>query len=372
MKATLSRTFSCILGAFLVTLATSTGRAGAREVPQSDLADEITRRIEVRDNAGLFALFVLLNAAGYDDGADAPMHPVRRGVRGKLPRLVADTMFEKIEAYYASHGGSADLASYLVAVTATSGPPNFSPTFAWDDDIANRPAFRAHAQLPVLLRAFARTTRVDSMFLAQQAAHLAYSLEYTPAVRREAATVLRYARVAARADLYRFGERGRTIVVPNLLMARGASAMFTLDSTVYIVEGPQNVAVIDPHEIIRATTYRASHDAKHASLQRKATAAFNGARDMPAILKRMTLADYVDENLIHAIALRYREDRRDSESTRATAMERVRAGFFLVPYFVEQLARYEAQGESLRAYYPRLLENLDGAHELARWRDSIR
>jgi hypothetical protein len=238
--------------------------------------------------------------------------------------------------------------------------------------VANRPAFRAQAQLPVLLRAFARSTRIDSLFRSQQQAHLAYSVEYTPAVRRDAATVLRYARVTARTDLFRFGERSKTIVIPNLLMARGASVSFVLDTTVYIVEGPQNVANLDPHEIIRSVTYRSSHDPRHAPLQRKANAALDGVRNLPTIGKRITLADFIDENLIDAIALRYREDRRESEAARGMAMERVRAGFVLVPYFIEQLSRYEAQNESLRAYYPRLLEQLDGARELARWRDSIR
>ena len=345
--------------------------AGARESRQGDLADEIVRRIDVRDNASVFAVFVLLNAAGYDDGADAPMHAVRRAVRGALPRLVADTMFEKIDAYYTSHGANSDLASYLIAATATSGPPNFAPTFAWDDDAANRPAFRAHAQLPVLLRAFARSIRLDSIFRAQQTAHLAYSLEYTPVLRREAAMVLRYARITARNDLHRFGERGRTIVIPSLLMARGRSLSYLLDTTVYVVEGPQNFAALDPHQVIRATTYRSSHDAKHATLHRKAVAALDGVRDRAAVMTRMSLADFIDENLSYAIALRYREDRRDSEAVRVMSMERVRAGFVLVPYFVEQLSRYETQNEPLRVYYPRLFEQLDGARELARWRDSI-
>jgi hypothetical protein len=53
-------------------------------------------------------------------------------------------------------------------------------------------------------------------------------------------------------------------------------------------------------------------------------------------------------------------------------MEYVRAGLVLVPYFSHQLMLYEGQPEPLRAYFPKLLESLDGARELARWRDSIR
>jgi hypothetical protein len=367
----LSRTFRAILGAFLVVLVGSAGRAAAREFPQADVADEIARRIDVRDNAAVFSVFVLLNAAGYDAGTDTPMHAVRRSVRGALPRLVADTTFEKIEAYYTSRGASSDIAAYLVAAVATSGPPNFNPTFAWDDDAANRPAFRAHAQLPVLLRSFARSVRLDSIYRSQQAAHLAYTLEYTPVMRRDAATVLRYARVTSPTDLHRLGGRGRTIVIPSLLMARGASVSFMLDTTFYIVEGPQNLAAFAPHEIIRAVTYRATHDAKHAALVRKAAAAFDGAKGRTA-LRHASVADFVEANLVAAITLRYREDRRDSDGSGAMAMEYVRAGLVLVPYFSHELIAYEGQSESLRTYFPKLLESLDGARELARWRDSIR
>lgn len=370
LRANLPRTIGVFLVAFLLCgVAFAHGTAARRA--QGDLVDDIVRRIDVRDNASLFALFVLLNAAGYDDGADAPMHAVRRSVRSALPRQIPDTTFEKIEAYYTSHGTSTDLASYAIAAIATSGPPAFTRTFAWDDDVANRAALRAHAQLPALLQSFVRSIRFDSIYKAQQAAHLAYSVEYTPNIRREAAGVLRYARVASRAELYRVGERGRTIVIPSLLMARGASFSVQLDSMTFVVEGPQSMAALDPHEVIRAVTWRLTHDAKNAALHRKATAAFTAMKGMPAVAQRPALADFIDENLIRAIALRYREDRRESEPVRAATMEHVRSGFVLVPYFMEQLAKYESQTAPLRAYYARLFDQLDGARETARWRDSI-
>jgi hypothetical protein len=348
------------------------GGAAAHETrPQAGVIDEITRRIDVRDNAAVFSLLVMLNAAGYDYGADAPMHAVRRSVRGALPRMVPDTTFEKIEAYYAAHA-TGGLATYIAPVIATSGPPNFTPTFAWDDDVANRAAYREHAQLPALLRSFTRSIRFDSIFRAQQTAHLAYSVEYTPVVRREAASALRYARISSRAELYRVGERGRTIIIPNLLMARGTAVARTIDTTTYIVEGPQNFSDFEPREFIRAVTHRLTHDAKHATLHRRGATAFDAAKGRPGVPPRMSLEDYVGENLISAIALRHREDRRDSPGAQMVMMERVREGFLLVPFFVEQLSRYESQSDPLRVFYPRLFEQLDGARELARWRDSIR
>ena len=87
-----------------------------------------------------------------------------------------------------------------------------------------------------------------------------------------------------------------------------------------------------------------------------------------------SLSAYIDGNLVRAIELRYRGARDDDrrKEVDADAAAAARAGLILVPYFAEQLARYEAQADPLRVYYPRLFDRLDAARELARWRDSIR
>jgi hypothetical protein len=154
-------------------------------------------------------------------------------------------------------------------------------------------------------------------------------------------------------------------------MARGASVSFMLDTTLYIVEGPQSMAALAPRQIIRAVTYLPTHDPKNVAFVRKAAAAFDGVKSRTS-LRQAGVADFVEENLIAAITLRYRDDRRDSDGSGAAAMEYIRAGLVLVPYFSQQLMVYEGQPASLRTYFPKLMESLDGARELARWRDSIK
>ncbi len=114
--------------------------------------------------------------------------------------------------------------------------------------------------------------------------------------------------------------------------------------------------------------------ARFGVLQQKAAPAWAGVKDRPGMAQFASLGAYIDGNLVRAIELRYRGVRDDVRRKEVVAEGAVaaRAGLILVPYFTEQLARYEAQSDPLRVYYPRLFDRLDGARELARWRDSIR
>ena len=353
----------------------ASGAAGAAGgLSDADLADEIAQRIDVRENPTVFSLFVLLNAAGYDDETSAAMHPVRRAVRTLLPRRLADSTFDRLGAFYTSHAGGADLGAYTVVAMATSGPPTFTPARVWTDSLAKLPRFRALTELPALLRALHRVFPVDSVYRTQQLAYKAYITDYTIVMRREVAAAFRYARVRTREELAGVGERRRVVAIPNLLMSFERSYSFALDTTHYTVEGPQAVVGFNPYEFIRAVTAPLSYDAAHyAAVQKRAAAAYTGVQRLSAMDRFATLAAYVDECLVRAIALRYRgvRDEAHRDALFAGAVSDARTGLVLVPYFFERLVKYEDQSDPLRVYYPKLFDGLDGARELARWRDSI-
>ena len=371
------RRFGTGLAVFAVAgTACSRDASGAAEgLSDADLGDEIAKRIEVRENPAIFALFVMLNAAGYDEERGSEMHPVRRAVRSALPRLLADSAFTRVEAYFKAHATHADLRTYSAVAMATSGPPNYTPTFAWTDDLSRKAEFRELAGLPAQLRAFHRAFPVDSVYRTHLLAYRTYIIDYTTAVRREVAAALRYCRVRERGELAGLGDHGRVVVIPNLLMSHQLSFSFAVDTTFYSVEGPQSVVTFSPHEFIHAATTPLGTDAaRFAALQQKAAPAWAAVQDRSGMSQFASLSAFVDENLVRAIALRYHEARDDARQKEVLtqAVDAARSGMILVPYFVEQLARYEDQTDPLRAYYPRLFDRLDGPRELARWRDSIR
>ena len=336
-----------------------------------DIAAQIAQRVEVREDPTIFALFTMLNAAGYDEESHPEMHPVRRAVRSALVRRLPDSVFARLQAYYTAHAAIADPRAYSVVAMATSGAPNFAPTADWTNDLSKQAQFRSRAGLAAQLRSFGRAFPIDSVYRTQQVAYRAYIADYTAAIRREVTAVLRYARVHDAGELAGSGERGRAVVIPNLLLSYERAYSFVLGGTFYSVEGPQAVVGYNPHEFIHAITNAASYDtARYAVAQRRAAAAYAGVRTLPAMAEFKSLAAFLDENLVRAVALRSRaavDPAREASATAAAATDALK-GFVLVPYFCEQLKTYEKQSQPLRVYYPHLFEQLDAQRELTRWR----
>jgi hypothetical protein len=82
-----------------------------------------------------------------------------------------------------------------------------------------------------------------------------------------------------------------------------------------------------------------------------------------------TCENFLDENLVKAISLKYLDngDRARSRHLQERMMQEYRSGYTLEAFFYEQLSRYEGSDESLSEYYPTMLKNLDVTSELTRW-----
>jgi hypothetical protein len=308
--------------------------ASAGQPIAGDIDAQIAQRIEVRESPTIFAVFAMLNAAGYDDETRPAMHPVRKAVRGALPRLLMDTTFLRVEQYYRAHP-NADPAAYAAVAMMTSGPPGFTPTPDLAPQLQKNVAYRALSDLPTLMRAFARGLPLDSLFRVHQLAHRAAIADYTAAVKREVTAALRYARVKDVGELTGTGDFGHVVVVPSLLIAYDRAFSFVIGDVFYSIEGPQNVAGFSPHEFIHAIVAPVSRD----------TAKYSVAQN---------------ESLVRAVTLRYgvaMDPTRDSAAVLAAAADSGK-GLTLVPYFYRQLKKYEQQSDPLRTYYPHLFDEV--------------
>ena len=326
-----------LIGLLCVLLPRCTGNADAsagRPIA-GDLDAQIAQRIDVRESPTIFAVFAMLNAGGYDDETRPAMHPVRKAVRGALPRLLMDTVFQRVEQYFRAHPNS-DPAAYAAVAMMTSGPPGFTPTADLAPQLQKNASYRALADLPALLRGFARGLKLDSLYRVHQLAHRATIADYTAAVKREVTAALRYARVKDVGELTGTGDFGHVVVIPSLLVAYDRAFSFVIGDVFYSVEGPQSVAGFNPHEFIHAIVAPARRDTVRYSTTQ-------------------------NESLVRAVALRYRvavDPARDSAAVAAAAADSGK-GFTLVPYFYQQLKRYEQQSDPLRTYYPHLFEQLE-------------
>jgi hypothetical protein len=224
--------------------------------------------------------------------------------------------------------------------------------------------------LPALLRDFAKAFPLDSIYALHRNTYRVYIDDYTSAIRREVAAALRYLRVNRDVRLPGISDAGRAVVIPNLLQSHDYSLGFMVADTFYTVEGPQRSVGYQPHEFVHAVTRALSDDTvRFRAAMERAIPAYRFVKARPAVVGYQTLSSFLDENLVRAILLRYpveREPARDGAAT-AEAADEARRGLVLVPYFYEQLARYERQRAPFNEYYPRLFESLDAGKELARW-----
>jgi len=224
-------------------------------------------------------------------------------------------------------------------------------------------------ELPALLAAFHSAFRADSVYGAHRLAYRAYIADYNSALRREVSAAMRYMRVSRADELRIPGASSFTVVVPNLLMAYDRSISFTVGDTTFVVEGPSAVVGYDARGFIQLATASLTGDtAQFGEMHSKATPVYLAAKEAHDLTGIETLESFIDANLVRAIALRIRiahQPERDAEF-RSQAEEKAKAGLLLVPYFYEQLEKFESQRQSLRSYYPQLFEGLDAVQVIAR------
>lgn len=340
--------------------------------PASGLAASLERAISVSEDLTVFTLFALLNAAGYDDeNREAGMHPVRLQVRQAVQQQLRPGFQEELRRFYEEHKQHASQWSYLVVAKATAGPPSFTPTAEWTQDLAQKPEFGPLSELHGLLRRFYVEAPVQQLYALVRPAYHEYIQRYREAIFRETAAALQYCRMNL-TELTASGERKNPVVIPNLLDSYERASSFILDERFISVEGPQERIGYNPHEFVHAITNPAVYTPATDALRDPLGPLMDetiGALGAPSS-RHQTLAAFVDENLVRTVSLRYlvaaRPDR--MSELESEMMDEWKSGYSLMRFFWEQLILYERQAADLRAYYPTMLTRLDPAAELARWR----
>jgi hypothetical protein len=244
----------------------------------------------------------------YDEENRPAMHPVRLHVRQALEALVPPALRSECQAYYAAHDSTATPWTYAVVAMSTSGPPDFEFGREWTNDVGKQAEFVALSELPVaagsVLRRRADRFAVRDGFAPSTSTT---SKQYERIIRHEVETAVAYCRVRDVRELAGGGETPHAVVIPNLLESNERAFSFVLADTFYAVEGPQPVLGYNPHEFIHAIMNPMSYDPAHAPAQARAESLFVVAREVTggADEAHASLAAWMDEELVRAIALRY-------------------------------------------------------------------
>lgn len=334
----------------------------------SSLQASVERRITVTENKTIFTLFCLLNLGGYDEENNpAGMHPVRVRVRQQLMHDVPPALVNRIRDFYRLHK-NATPEQYSVVAMSTSGPPNFQFTAAEWPEVKKDASFGSLEGVSTLLRDFYATAPIEKIYAAVQSDYKAYIDAYRAVIVEQVSKVMAYCKVSTLGDVA--GEHvQRAVVIPNLLESYNRAFGFVLFNTVNSVDGPHEKIGFSPHEFVHSITSSISYDPQYKTLQEPARPLYDLAKTIPDIGDVESLQNFLDENLVRAISLKYLDNGEPARSRhlREVMMQEYRSGYVLERFFYDLLGEYEKSGLPLAAYYPTMLKRLDVNYELARW-----
>ena len=351
-------------------------RNQAKSASQSSSLNEfIAHRISVSEDKTIFALFAMLNAAGYDEENNKQgMHPVRVRVRERLSIAMPGQLRARLRAFYQAHQLQPINHTYAAVAKLTSGAPDFTFTKEWQD-IANTPPYSQLKDLPELLREFYRSVPIEAAYEDVRGEYLRYINDYRKAISGEVSKAMSYCRVKGVNELAGGGETKNAIIIPNLLESYESATSFVLDAGFYSIDGPQKQPGYNPHEFIHSITNPISYNPRYRQRQQRAQPLLDAAREIPAIRKSFkTIDGFFDECLVRAISLKYLDagDAKRAASLHHEMMDEYKSGYILERFFYEQLGEYEKSKKSLREYYSQMLKRLDVGKELSRWKQEIK
>lgn len=300
--------------------------------------------VRLQADERLFTLFAALNAAGYDEeNNELGMSEVRRQVRAALAGRGEVT--SPLRPYLAM------CRTIHVSQCATwilqRGPaPDFAR--AVDGWALNAPAF-PFLGFDRALAAFYRQTDIARLWAAQRPAYEAEIARYrslaTPAVDE----VFAYLRITA-------PPTAGVVVLPNLLDAYWRGYGPRVGDLSYVVMGP----AVEPN--VGLIQHEALHPILNPLVDAHLAAVERGQADrLFAALKPRVAAGYRTwPNILHESVIRAVEVRlADPNDRERLIRQEEAAGFPLVRPLAGRLAEYEAGGQTIAAFMPRLLDALN-------------
>jgi tetratricopeptide (TPR) repeat protein len=309
----------------------------------------------------LFAVLAAINAGGYDaDLASPANHPLRAMIRQELAAKKLPVMLD-LKYFIQKHrraDSATDLGQYISFALAVKGPPEFESRFRTVDrppDVEALDGFQ-----DVLVR-FYREANIEELWKKSQPAFEQAIERYHEPASEAILQVNGYLRNQTSGFLgRRFQIYLDLLGAPNQIQVRGYADDFYVVLTASPepqIEDVRNAYLsylLDPTAI------------KYSDVIEKKRGLIDyvqNARALPEIYKTDFLL-LLSKSLIKAIEARLSSSpsvRAGDRTGRQQAMvdEALREGYILTPYFAEQLPVYEKQQESMRIYFPEMVNAID-------------
>jgi tetratricopeptide (TPR) repeat protein len=327
--------------------------AAAQRRPAPALRPKQAERGQLDASPALFTVLAAINAAGYDDGLNSPStHPLRKAVRAEIARRKPPVV-EKIRDFMREHrqeDANWELRLYISYGLLVSDPPEFEfrlPEYQLPPDVA------AMKGLGPLLKRFYEEAGIEELWQGSQPAFDEAIAKYHEPATKAALEVSAYLRSPTSGSHY--GQRFHIVV--DLLGAPNQIHMRTFLNDYFLVL----TASEEPkfYEIRQAYLHYML-DQLVTNNQEKLEASrglIDYAQGHPY------LADhYKDDFLLLATRslIRAIEARLAPAANRQAMVDQAMSeGFVMTAHFAEQLPLYEKQEQSMRFYFPELIQSID-------------
>jgi tetratricopeptide (TPR) repeat protein len=299
----------------------------------------------------LFAVLAAINAGGYDvDLASPANHPLRAIIRKELAARKLSVMLD-LKYFIQKHrkaDPTADLSQYISFALAVKGPPDFESRFRTVDrppDVEALDGFQ-----DVMVR-FYREANIEELWKKSQPAFDQVIDRYHEPVSEAILQVNGYLRNQTSGYLgRRFQIYIDLLAAPNQIQARGYADDF------FVVLTPSPEPQIEDVRNAYLSYLLDPTAIKYSDVIEKKRGLIDyvqNAGALPEIYKTDFLL-LLSKSLIKAIEARLTKGRQQ-----AMVDEALHEGYILTPYFAEQLPLYEKQQESMRIYFPDMVNAID-------------
>ncbi len=362
---------ACFVCALLVSTAAGPSGSGSADA---------AGRVQVRHDAAVFTASVLLNLTGYDEENDEPLHPVGERVRRQMAEEVPAELLAELKEFRADH--PTHFTRYIGFALSTEGPPSF--TLRDVDEVAPKEG-TVGARWHEVWHSHMASIREDlaglEFFLKRTwgvpAVQRAFRDIEEEAVRHGMASAAALDRGIEAAIAYLKADAShlqlKQVIIPNLLMSRGALGFPMGEDTFFTIESPtagrlgpaDSDPVGDPHEFLHLLVMPATRDpgvaetyaARFGRLFRIATAYRLVAESYRSV------GNWVDECLVKAVACRIAYDAGRplapiTDPACPLAVQEAVAGFLLEPWLYEKLADYEQGDASFAEWFQQTVEGI--------------
>jgi tetratricopeptide (TPR) repeat protein len=299
----------------------------------------------------LFAVLAAINAGGYDaDLASPANHPLRATIRKELAAKKLPVMLD-LKYFIQKHrkaDPTADLSQYISFALAVKGPPDFESRFRTVDrppDVEAMDGFQ-----DVMVR-FYREANIEELWKKSQPAFDQVIDRYHEPVSEAILQVNGYLRNQTSGYL---GRRFQIYIdllgAPNQIQVRGYADDF------YVVLTPSPEPQVEDVRNAYLSYLLDPTAIKYSDLVEKKRGLIDyvqNAGALPEIYKTDFLL-LLSKSLIKAIEARLTKGRQQ-----AMVDEALHEGYILTPYFAEQLPLYEKQQQSMRMYFPDMVNAID-------------